>query len=723
MELLRHRDTPLVQPQPLVRFFAAIAAHWRVGLLSALTAVVWVAHYDRWTLESWSLPTNYRGDALEILTRIQAASEGDLVPFHPQTVLRLGMPFGADWSAYPSSDLLLIWGLGRVARVVGVFPTANLAMLLAAVIGALAFYGCARWLRARWEWAFATALLFAFTYQTFHRGLPHLFFLFSWTVPLALLASGIVASSRRVGWRKGSGAFCLGTAAVIGISNPYTLFLFLQLLGWALIAQWIGPRRRENIQIGLVALAVAVAAFFIVESHVWLFASDTAAASPLERSYGGTERYALKAIELLLPGAGHRWDVFAFLGNRYLRWSEWRGGEASFPYLGMVGIAGLGCLGYAALRAIWRRRRIPGLALPVGWVLAFASLGAGTNIIAFFTGLFLFRASNRFSVFVSAVVLLFLAARLARWSQARPAWLSLAAAALLAAFGLADQLPRAPGPAEQVRIARLIDTDRELGRMLKGKLAPGAMVFQLPVLMFPEAPVLHQLHDYEHFRPYLATRSLRFSYGELKGSRGRWQRDMEGLPTAELVRRLESYGFSALYLNRNGFADRGEKVLAELTTIGRTRRIEGALGEQVVVLLQPASKWEMPVARRLTFGHGWHKARVGEPRWAYGPAAFSYHNPHPRPMKTKVHLVMSAVEPRNVVFRLNRGERIERTIGGTQREIILTVTLRPGFNRFDVESREPALRLSNERDQLRSFAVHESTVEAVAEPHVGAVKG
>lgn len=713
-----------MQPQPLVRFFAAIAAHWRVGLLTLVTAVVWVAHYDRWTLESWSLPTNYSGDALEILTRIQAAAEGDTVPFRQQTVSRLGAPFGANWSAYPSSDLLLIWGLGRVASVVGVFPTANLAMLLAAVSAALAFYGCARWLRVRWEWAFATALLFGFTFQTFHRGLPHLFFLFSWTVPLALLASGIVASSRRTGWRKRSGAFCIGTAAVIGVSNPYTLFLFLQLLGWALIAQWIGPRRRENIQTGLVALAVAVAAFFIVESHVWLFATDTAAASPLERNYGGTERYALKPIELLLPPAGHRWDAFAFLGNRYLRWSEWRGGEAFFPYLGLVGIAGLGCLGYAALRAIWRRRRIPGPALPAGWVLAFASMGAGTNIMVFFTGLFLFRASNRFSVFISAVVLLFLAARLARWSQARPAWLSLAAAALLAAFGLADQLPRAPGPAEQVRIAGLIDTDDELGRMLEGQLAPGAMVFQLPVLMFPEAPVLHQLGDYEHFRLYLATRSLRFSYGVLKGrSRGRWQRDAEELPTAELVRRLESYGFSALYLNRSGFADRGEKVLAELTAIGRTRRIEGARREQVVVMLQPGPKCEMPVARRLTFGRGWHKARVGEPRWAYGPASLSYYNPHPYPMKTTVRLVMSSVGPRNIGFRWNRGERIARPIDGARCEVSLSFTLRPGVNRLDVESRETALRLSNEPDQLRSFAVHESTVGAVAEPHAGAVKG
>ena len=38
-ELLRHRDTPLVQPQPLVRFFTAIGARWRVRSATGATRV------------------------------------------------------------------------------------------------------------------------------------------------------------------------------------------------------------------------------------------------------------------------------------------------------------------------------------------------------------------------------------------------------------------------------------------------------------------------------------------------------------------------------------------------------------------------------------------------------------------------------------------------------------------------------------------------------------
>mgnify|MGYP007029182073 CR=1 FL=1 len=113
--------------------------------------------------------------------------------------------------------------------------------------------------------------------------------------------------------------------------------------------------------------------------------------------------------------AGHRWDALAFFGHRYVRWSEWRNGEPFTPYLGLVGIVGFAWLALTTLRAILRRRRLPGLALPAGWVLAFASVGGLTNVMAFFTGLIIFRATNRFSIFVSAVVLLFLAAKMSRW--------------------------------------------------------------------------------------------------------------------------------------------------------------------------------------------------------------------------------------------------------------------------------------------------------------------
>ena len=118
------------------------------------------------------------------------------------------------------------------------------------------------------------------------------------------------------------------------------------------------------------------------------------------------------------------------------------------------------------------------------------------------------------------------------------------------------------------------------------------------------------------------------------------------------------------------------------------------------------------MARTLTFGHGWQNAPPGEARWAHGPAALSYYNPRPEPVCRNVRFVMSGVGTRNLAINVNRTEKFDAAIVGERNEINLRLTLQPGFNRIDMESREPAVRLSNERGQLRSFALHEATIAA-----------
>lgn len=694
----------------LPRFFSAKA--WLQGAAVALVAaLIWIAYYDRWTLASWRVPTEFSGDALEILAHVQAAAEGDTVPLRPQVISRLGAPFGANWSAYPTSDQPLLWAIGALARIVGIYPAVNLALLGATVSAALAFFACARWLRVRWEWAAAGALIFAFTFQTFHRGLTHLLLTFSWTVPLALLCCALIAKSRRLRLLGGGGAFCLATALVLGVSNPYTLFMFLQLVAWALLVQWLGARRPDNLRTGIAVLGVGLAAFVVVEAP-GLFAPDFGSQPPLVRNYGGTERYALKPLELVLPPAAHRWEPLAFFGHRYLRWSEWRSNESFAPYLGLTGIVGLTWLLAAGLSALLKRRAVPGPVLPVVWVLAFASLGGLTNIIAFFTGVMVFRSSNRFSIFISAVVVLFLVSRVSRWMRTWPSWASVGAAAGVAILGVAEELPRSRPDDHHASIATRITTDSDFGRRLEAELAPGAMVFQLPVVAFPEVVPPHRLGDYEHFRPYLATRELCFNYGALKGrSRYRWQRDMETLPTTELLQRLENYGFAALYLNRRGFADRGEKLLGDLARLGRTRRIDGARGDQVVVLLEPAERPRPPLAAAPSFGRGWQNAQPGEPRWAFGPAAMTYYNPYAQPKRATIRLTLSGVGRREIRMLVNHASQPSVWIDEQVREVEFQITLRPGVNRIDLISPESPVRLSEEPRQLRAFAVHAAAVQ------------
>ncbi len=688
---------------------------WRAALLAAIAAVIWIAHHERWTLASWQLPTDYYVDAQETLARLKAASEGDILPLRPQVIERLGAPFGAHWNAYPTPDKPLMLLLGGLVHVVGLYAAANLGLLLAQVSSTLAFYGVARWLRCRWEWAAALALLFSFTYQTVHRGLSHYSLVFTWTVPVGLGVVWLVAGSHRLAWRRPGAWGCLAAGVALGVSNPYNLFFWLQLLGWALVWQWLGARRRPNLQIGAATLAVAGLAFAVVQAEAWLHVEDTGALPLLARNYAGTEMYALKAVEMFIPPAYHSWDWLSFFGHRYTRWSGWRG-EAFLPYLGLVGIAGFVWLALVALRRIAQRRSVPGQALSIGWILAYASIGGVTNLLALYAGLQVFRATNRAAIFVVAIVLFFVAVRLSRLSGAWPAWLRLAAAALVAGVGVGEQLPRREPAADTQAIAAAVAGDRAFGRELEAALPAGAKIFQLPVLGFPEVATPHQLNDYEHFRPYLASDTLQFSYGAAKyRARSRWQRDLDGRPMAEVVPRLEAYGFAALYLNRKGYADRGEGALRELAALGYTRRIESPAGNQVAVLLRPAGRPQPPLGEGLTLGVGWHLQPVAGVRWAYDTAAASYFNPHPYPISVDIRLILTAGSRRTVTLALEERPLRAVAVGRTLRAVTIPgVTLAPGVNRFTLHSPAPAARDPAAQNQLRSFGLAESRVVVAA---------
>jgi hypothetical protein len=234
------------------------------------------------------------------------------------------------------------------------------------------------------------------------------------------------------------------------------------------------------------------------------------------------------------------------------------------------------------------------------------------------------------------------------------------------------------------------------------------MVFQLPVLDFPEAVTPHALEDYAYFRPYLATRSLCFSYGALRRrSRSHWQRELADLATNEVVSRLERYGFAAVYFHRDAFPDRGERLLRDLAATGRTDRIDSPDQAQVAVLLRPAGQPEKPLARRPTFGRGWHHPRPNEPRWAFGNAALSYFNPLPKPVRARLRFVLTSAGERDVTVRVNSQAMAEARIDGERHPIEFELTLQPGVNRFDLESKQPGIRASQGRNQLRTFGAHE----------------
>jgi len=261
-----------------------------------------------------------------------------------------------------------------------------------------------------------------------------------------------------------------------------------------------------------------------------------------------------------------------------------------------------------------REKDVPMEAWQILWIVLVFTTGGLNALFAATTGFTMFRGGCRYSIVILALTLLWAARRLtaiqAEGERSRPAgatdWRWLAAAGMGCLVVLWDQIPRPPSDEHTATIARLVAADREFTEKMESALPDGAMVFQMPVMEFPESPI-PGVPPYDHFRPYLYSKNLRYSFGSMKGrEREKWQPVVQGkfFEGAALdqqagkirvneanarvaVDELKRLGFSAIYINRNGFPDRGKGLEEALLDLGYTKPpIRNATGDLACIMLE-----------------------------------------------------------------------------------------------------------------------------------------
>lgn len=132
---------------------------------------------------------------------------------------------------------------------------------------------------------------------------------------------------------------------------------------------------------------------------------------------------------------------------------------------------------------------------------------------------------------------------------------------LLLGVGLMDQTN--PQMVPDYHWSRVMaESDHDFFKQIEKQMPQGAMIFQLPYIPFPEES-FKGIYPYDHFRAYLNTQGLRWSYGAMKGRSGdAWQRQMMRLSLDEFLERLAFNGFRGIYLNQIGLDDdiKGKKI-------------------------------------------------------------------------------------------------------------------------------------------------------------------
>jgi phosphoglycerol transferase len=573
-------------PRPASPLRQALAAHFCTLVLCVLilTGVMKLWRADL------TVPFSYNGDSLFILTCVKGLTEN---PWYLDN-LAVGMPTGLHLADYPMFSMLH-FGVLKLLTLAGADAAVafNLYFLLTFPLTASLTLLVLRHLRFSYPTAVVFTLLY--TFLPFHFQ-AHYILAGYYCVPLMALVIlwahqydnflvGYDAVRRRPVFRLLNAkaltavVVCLLTASGFLYYPLFAAYLLLIIgLRKCLRQRKWSAALTPACLIGVLALGVVLNALptFLYQ---WEHGRNPAA---VVRGRAGPEIYGLKMVQLLVPVTGHR---LAFLADAKARYN------ACAPLVNENDSAALGIMGGVGFLLLvgWllygkpgpgRMRLLAVLSFLNLFAVLLATIGGFGAVLALVGGHYV-RGYNRISIFIGffallALGLLFeqLARRLAASGQRRLGYYAFLA--LVLAVGVYDQSSRAFVPPYEV-LKEVYRRDAEFVGRIEAAVPPGGMVFQLPYMPFPEVPPVEQVACYDPFRGYLHSRTLRWSYGAMKGREAdHWQKEVAALPVAEQVAALSQAGFAGIYVDRAGYADYGAALERELARVLRVEPLTSA---------------------------------------------------------------------------------------------------------------------------------------------------
>ncbi len=549
--------------------------------MAGLTLVGTVLAYQLWRARA-EVPFDLRGDArFNLMTVRNLVEQGWF-----QGSDRLGAPFGLDLHDFPlggsNLQFALLWLLALAGGSAGAVMNAYLVVTFVAVAVTAGFVF--RWLGLSEPVAAVFAVVYTFLPYHFYRGEHHLFLSAYWAIPLAVYLALSIAQDQplfeRVSRRTG---VTLAVCAVIGSTDPYyaAYAILLVLVAGGLLAL---RSRTLRAAVPAVAVTVVITAVLVVNVSPSLVHRQRHGPNPAaaERFPVESEVYGLKPAALVLPRSDHRLPGLGNLAERYADESPIpsEGGQA-LGLLGVVGLVWLLLVAAAAMVGSPFTVRRPALHINLA-VLAVACLlvgtvGGGSILIGYFITP-QFRSWARLSVVIAFLALAAAGHLVDGWRDRRlgghSSRMTSAVLAALLVVALLDQTSGADVP-PYGRNAAEWATHRAFVTGIERRLPAGALVFQLPVVPFPESPRLARMKDYDQFFGYFHSRRLRWSYGGIKGREADWQRALGGQPTRLLLDRLAAVGFAGLTVDRFGYADGAAKLEAELGGLAGPPAVSG----------------------------------------------------------------------------------------------------------------------------------------------------
>ena len=563
------------------------AATWLAWLAQPLLvgALIWAAigddHRDLQT------PLALRGEALFQLAQSKATLDHGWWWANPS----LGAPGVHRAVLFPGSgtvDQLLVRLIGLWRDDVA--TAATLSWLLSTMLGAVTAGWCLRRLGVSQWGSWAAGVLFALSPYALYEhviGTSHGPFL----VPFAATVALQLATDRQLHWRWPGRRVLLAGLLLLGLnSREYAAFaVFFVVVGTIAGARRFGlASRLAACAVPLGVLAIAV---ILLSAPMWWASNRYGAVSVEGLPAAGSERYGLKLRQLVSPIPNHWFQPFR-------AWTD-REAAAGFPLdtqnvgsrLGLV--TSIGFLGLLAIVLVPRLsgrdpqgqiiRDVSSLVLAAVLLATVGGFGSVAAVLGA-TGVGPYARIAPFIAFLSIAALALAVDRalMERRKLHRLSW------AAVLVVGLLDQsvaLP--PINAHRSAIAEELRPIRVMVDQLEARLPKGAMIFQLPTRPYPVDGGAELMEPGDHFKPYLVSRTLRWSFPASSRAQVRWQDAINAVSPSELPAQLLREGFSAVVVDRLGYADRGEALIAAMQAPPNRVVVVNQTHRYTVLLLRP----------------------------------------------------------------------------------------------------------------------------------------
>lgn len=556
------------------------------------TVLIWYIVLEIWRAD-WHIPFDYGTD---LGTDVLGAS----------TMLKHYVQNGFSWKLTDVSIPFYFnrkaeFGVDRIILVLEIICSSlfssygaclNTLYLLSFIMISLTTVYCMRCLNFSRTISFAAAIIYTFLQYHMMRGEIHLYLSFYYTGPIAVLIMLWLVDeslltprfSRKVVGKIRYAHIMFGIFSwIIGLQQTYYSFFAAIGIVFAVLYRLYHRQLKKVIE-GIVYLAIIAATTLIINLEAIFCSSDASSAyMRSQRTVKSIEAFSLKIINLLLPVQNHRLSWLSELRQHYDELVQSGNSEETWISLGFI-LSVCFCAALVSFLAGGhgdRKIRICG-----GFILAFllvSTIGGGGSIIGLIFPLL--RCYNRMCIYIAMFCTIVFAVSAERililFTQKkvpRPVCCGLLVITVI--FAVWDQTtPQNIYAYESTK--EEYQKDEEFIHKIEDIMPEGASIFELPILPMGTTS-LHNLKDYELYKPYLHARTTKWLHMySVGGQTDQWVNILYGLPLQTAINVIVCCGFQGVYLDSRGYtAEEWKDVLAVLNSFPETAVIWSEDGQK-----------------------------------------------------------------------------------------------------------------------------------------------